>query len=383
MKKYLIIGVFLCGLVISCGKEKEYNYKPEPKPSAVGYEFKNIKEIFGFYGQQRYSYCPSIVKEDNDTVHVFFCGTQNMVMVDNIYHIRINPDSSQTPAKIVLQPGSPGAWDDHHTCDPSVIKGNFSMGGNSYQYAMFYLSNMYGVYYNEIGVAFSNDLEAGHWVKYPNQVVRKTWSYDGDQEIGGGGQSWGVGQPSAVSLDKQGRVLLTYTIGDLDGTRIAWAEIDCSNMDNFSGITASTTMIKTGLSNIDYTGTDVTNNSDFAINQTENKIVMARSVHPNPSIYPTHIEEAVEVDYMPLDGFLQSTGEWTPIMRITPAISGYPRNHNPGIERNAYGEIENWREPVIYYTVSLAAPDVEPSGTKFAEWTYHIWRGDEVKISNN
>jgi hypothetical protein len=376
MKKYLIIA-FIIGMSISCGKEKEYNYKPEPKPSAQGYEFKNIEEIFGFYGQQRYSYCPSIVKENDGTTHVFFCGTQNMIMVDNIYHIRINPDGTQTPAKIVLTPGSSGAWDDHHTCDPSVIKGNFSMGGNSYQYAMFYLSNMYGVYYNEIGVAFSNDLEANQWIKYPNQVVKKTWSYDGDQGVGT--KSWGVGQPSAVSLDRQGGVLLTYTIGDLDGTRIVWAEIDCGNMDNYAPVTTYMTMVKTGLTKVDYTGTDVTSNSDFAIDQTNNRIVMVRPVHPDPSSYPNFIEEAVEVVYMPLDNFLHSTGTWTPIFRVTPAISGYPRNHNPGIERNAYGEIENWEEPVIYYTVSLAAPDVEPSGTKFAEWTYHIWRGEIKK----
>jgi hypothetical protein len=379
MKKYLMIWIFLCGLMLSCGKEKEYNYKPEPKPQTPGYEFKNSREIFGFYGQQRYSYCPSIVKEADGTIHVFFCGTQNMIMVDNIYHIRINPDGNQTPAKIVLRPGSSGSWDDHHTCDPSVIKGNFSMDGNNYQYAMFYLSNMYGVYYNEIGVAFSNDLEAENWVKYPNQVIKKTWSYDGDQGIGGNNKSWGVGQPSAVSLDKQGSVLLTYTIGDLDGTRIVWTEIDCSNMNTYTAPTACTTMVKTGLSKIDYTGTDVTTNSDFAIDQTNNKIVMVRPVHPNPSIYPTHVEEAVEIAYMPLDDFLRSTGKWTPMLRITPAISRYPRNHNPGIERNAYGEIENWEEPVIYYTVSLAAPDVEPSGVKFAEWTYHIWKGNVVK----
>ena len=366
-----MIEVFLCGLMISWGR---------PNPPAEGCEFKDIKEIFGFYGQQRYSYCPSIVKEDNGAIHVFFCGTQHGIMVDNIYHMRINPDGSQTPEKIVLQPGTSGSWDDHHTCDPSVIKGNFSMGGNNYQYAMFYLTNMYGVYYNEIGVAFSNDLEANTWIKYPNQVVRKTWSSDGDQELGGGGKSWGVGQPSAISLDKQGRVLLTYTIGDFDGTRLVWTEIDCSNMDNFSTVMSYKTMLKTGLLNINYTGTDITNNADFAIDQTNNKIVLVRPVHPNPSSYPTHIEEAVEVAYMPLDGFLQSTGTWTPTMRITPIISGYPRNHNPGIERDVYGEIENWEEPVIYYTVSLATPDVEPSSiARFSQWTNHIWKGQVVK----
>ena len=40
---------------------------------------------------------------------------------------------------------------------------------------MFFLSNPLNFYYNEIGVAFSNDLDAEHWDKFPNQIVYKTW----------------------------------------------------------------------------------------------------------------------------------------------------------------------------------------------------------------
>ena len=349
---------------------------PDP-PRQETFSVKSKKEVFGFYGESRYSYCPSIVKEANGTVHLFFCGTQNMVMVDNIYHVRINPDGSQTPARVVVTPGASGAWDDHHTCDPSVIKGNFRMNNVSYQYALFYLTNAYGVYYNEIGVAFSNDLEAGTWVKYPYPLVKKTWSYAGDQMIGSQ-KAWGVGQPSALSLDKAGKVLLTYTIGDADGTRIVWTKADLSNMDTYSP-GATTTMVRDGLANMTYNATDVANNADFAIDPAQNKIVMVRPVHPNlDQTYPAHIEHAVEIAAMPLSDFYASTGKWTQLLRITPAISGYPRNHNPGIERDAYGEISNWKTPVVYYTVSKAEPDVQPSGTGFAEWTYHIWKAEVI-----
>lgn len=375
----IVLACIIIFIVASCKKGSSGGPGvPDPDPPSETYSVKNKKEIFGFYGESRYSYCPTLIKESDGTVHMYFCGTQNMIMVDNIYHVKINPDGSQTPAKIILVPGEPGTWDDHHTCDPSVIKGEFLMEGTNYQYAMFFLSNAYGVYYNEIGVAFSNDPEAGSWVKYPHQIVKKTWSNDGDQMIGAE-KAWGVGQPSAVSMDKKGKILLTYTIGDISGTRISWAEINLSNMNNYSPV-APVTMVREGLSNLTYIGNDVITNADFAIDRANNKIVIVRPVHPNiDNSYPTHIENAVEVASMSLDDFLASKGKWTRMARINQSFSGFARNHNPGIERNEYGEITNWKNPAIYYSVSKAEPDVNPSGTGFAEWTYHIWRAEVIE----
>lgn len=299
-------------------------------------------------------------------------------MVDNIFHIKINSDGSQTAPKSVLQPGIAGTWDDHHTCDPSVIEGSFSWNNVTYKYAMFFLSNMYGVYYNEIGVAFSNSLDADSWVKYPKQIVRKTWSDDGDQEIGGGGKSWGVGQPSVVSLDKKGKVLLTYTIGDIGGTRIAWAEADFSNMDSYT-ISTPMTIVQSGLLAIDNQSRDYTCNSEFAINQDADKIVMIRPVQPMPNDYPAYLNSALEIDYMNLSDFMNQSGSWTPIYRITPDDTGYPRNHNATLLRDNFGHLQDWEEPAFYFTVSKAAPDVQPSGSSHAEWTYHIWKSKVVK----
>jgi hypothetical protein len=381
MKQMIGIALMI-SILFSTGCKKGNSGSPVIPPPTTGETFtvKNKKEVFGFYGESRYSYCPTLVKENNGDMQMFFCGTQNMIMVDNIYHVKMKTDGSQTQAKIVLTPGTSGTWDDHHTCDPSVIKGDFAMAGVHYQYALFYLTNAYGVYYNEIGVAFSNDLEAVSWVKYPHPLVKKTWDYEGDQAIGAQ-KGWGVGQPSALSMDKKGKVLLTYTIGDINGTRIVWAEADLSDMDTYTQAVPNT-VVKEGLSNLTYNATDVVNNADFAIDRANGKIVIVRPVHPNlDQSYPTHIESVIEIAAMPLADFMASKGKWTQMTRITPSVSGYPRNHNAAIERDAYGEITNWKTPTIYYTVSKAAPDVQPSGTGFAEWTYHIWRA-EVTNSN-
>jgi len=343
------------------------------------FNFGAIEKIFGFDGQNRYSYCPSVVKLDDGTIHMFYCGNPNPnVMVDNIYHLRINPDGSKTTEKSVLQPGVSGSWDDHHTCDPSIIGGDFTMNGTNYKYALFYLSNKNGVYYNEIGVAFSSDLEADSWVKYPNQVVTKPWSEVGDQYYSVTGKSWGVGQPSAISLDHKGHVLLTYTVGDKYGSRIEWSELDMATMDTFSPVT-TTKMVKTGLMNFSNTAAAVTCNSDFGLDVARNMMVMVRPLSSDNTIYPAYINEYQEVDCISFSDFANSTGSWRPMAKITPSLTNYARNHNAGIERNIYGEIGNWASPVIYYTVSKASPDVSNSYGKHAEWTYSIWR---VKINN-
>lgn len=373
---FYIIGIWL---FCSCSDSTPEEKPPTPPKQTTTTTISEPEFVFGFLGEDKYSYCPSALKQEDGSVHLFFCGNpENRIMVDNIFHIKINPDGSQTAPKSVLQPGVAGTWDDHHTCDPSVIEGRFSWNNTTYRYAMFFLSNMYGVYYNEIGIAFSNSLDADSWVKYPNQIVRKTWSGNADQEIGGGGKSWGVGQPSAVSLDKQGKVLLTYTIGDIGGTRIAWAEADFSNMDNYT-INTPMTIVQSGLSAIDNQSRDYTCNSEFAINQETDKIVMIRPVQPMPGDYPAYLNSSLEIDYMNLSDFMNQSGSWTPIYRITPADTGYPRNHNATLLRDNFGHIQDWEEPVFYFTVSKAAPDVHPSGSNHAEWTYHIWRSKIVK----
>lgn len=379
MTKYLfyIIGLWLfCSCSDSTPGEEPPVTPPEPTPTIT---ISKPEFVFSFTGESKYSYCPSALKQEDGSVHLFFCGNpENQIMVDNIFHIKINPDGSQTAPKSVLQPGIAGTWDDHHTCDPSVIEGSFSWNNVTYKYAMFFLSNMYGVYYNEIGVAFSNSLDADSWVKYPKQIVRKTWSDDGDQEIGGGGKSWGVGQPSVVSLDKKGKVLLTYTIGDIGGTRIAWAEADFSNMDSYT-ISTPMTIVQSGLLAIDNQSRDYTCNSEFAINQDADKIVMIRPVQPMPNDYPAYLNSALEIDYMNLSDFMNQSGSWTPIYRITPDDTGYPRNHNATLLRDNFGHLQDWEEPAFYFTVSKAAPDVQPSGSSHAEWTYHIWKSKVVK----
>ena len=345
---------------------------PVEKDSVAVYRFSVPSYVFGFVNQNRYSYCPSVLEQADGSKHIFFCGNPNQnEFVDNIYHFVENADGTKTSAVSVLQPSL--SWDSRHDCDPSVIEGEFKYDGTAYKYALFFLSNPLEYYYNEIGVAFSNDLGASSWVKYPTQIVHKTWGQEGDQSLGGSTKSWGVGQPSAISLDKKGKVLLTYTIGDSSGTRVAFAELDMSDMDLFQTVNG-TDMNSAGLYQSDGKTSDTVCNCDFAINEDENKVVMVRPVHPFSGNYPTYIASEVEVDYIDLDKFLSNTGKWTALATIDQKLSGFARNHNAGIMRDNFGHIAKWETPTVYFTVSKESPDVDASTGAHAEWTYHIYK---------
>lgn len=375
MKKrgILIFGalfVALCAMAVSCSDKDD----PIKTKTVEALRSKKPYEVFGFSGQCRYSYCPSAILNEDGTAHLFFCGNpEEHNMVDNIYHIVLDQYGNYSSVTDVLQPGASGSWDDHHTCDPCVIEGVFKWGSETYRYAMFYLSNQYGVYYNEVGVAFSNDLNAVSWTKWPEQVVTKTWQNDGDQTISGTSKSWGVGQPSAVSLDKKGNVLLTYTVGDIDGTRIVWRELDMSDMENLR-VGAAHTMVKAGLQTLNGTQ-DTPHNVDFAIDPEADKILIIRPVGSSVSVYPTYIEEASEIDYMSFPDFKAGTGSWKKMFTIDESYSGYPRNHNAALERDSFGHVSDWQNLAFYYTVSKESPDVASEYGKHAEWTYHIWKG--------
>jgi hypothetical protein len=377
MKRLIFpLTIFLGLSVLSCSKESDYkDNRKTQRDSVLEYSFSKAELVFGFASKKQYSYCPVVLLQDSGEKHIFFCGNPTPgIIVDNVFHIIEKADGSRTSEKSVLQPSLD--WDSHHTCDPSVIQGEFGFNGKTYKYAMFFLSNPLNFYYNEIGVAFSNDLDAEHWDKFPNQIVYKTWGKPGefaDYSLGGNNKAWGVGQPAAVSLDKKGKVLLTYTVGDSSGTRVEYSIFDFSDMSKFE-TKKGTKVNDAGCFMVDEQSSDILANCDFAINPETNKIVMTRPVHPFSNKYPAYIASMIEIDYMDLDSFLDGIGKWTSIGRITSDISGFPRNHNAGLMRDNFGHIKDWENPTVYFTVSKETPDVKAEPNSHAEWTYNIYK---------
>ena len=345
-----LVPAFLC----ACAREDA-----PAQEDGGGHAYKSVTkwrepiDIFGFQPENRYAYCPSVLEMEDGSCHMFFCGNPEAgKMVDNIYHIEIKADGTKTAPVSVLQP-TPDTWDSYHCCDPSVIRGKFRMGGVDYKYAMFYLGiDKADCKGNEVGVAFSNDLNATSWVKYSKQVI----AFPDDRD-----KAWGVGQPSAFSLDREGSVLLTYTRGDTKGTGVLFCQLDMSDMDN----------LKVGeAKSVSSMGFNISlHNCDFAVDETNQKVVGVFS-GTCPDVYPSYRESYQCVAYTALDLFLDGKGTWTRLPDIDYSVTGFYRNHNACLLRDEYGYLKTYKTPSVFYTVSGTA--------HVAEWSYHIYRVDSV-----
>ena len=362
-----ILFAFCYILVFGCSKPD--NPEPDEPEGPKGaykteFRFSAPKKVFGFASGAQYSYCPSIMDNGDGTCHIWFCGNPtNYKFVDNVFHVLAQDGVSYTAAKSVLQP-TPGTWDSYHCCDPSVIRGEFRMNGKKYSYAMFYLGiDTPDCLGNEVGVAFSNDPDATTWDKYPHALI----DFPGEEHS----KFWGVGQPSAFSLDKKGKVLLTYTRGYSGGTSILFREIDLSDTSDIQMGEARTVPSAVGVAHM--------RNADFAVDQANNKIVVVIE-GASSETYPTFISSSVSVHVADYDAFLAANCQWKTLGTIGSSLSGFPRNHNAGIRRDEFGYISNYKEFSVYFTVSKAAPDV--SGSNCAEWTYNIYSttGSYVKV---
>lgn len=371
--------VFSLGLLVSWEKEPEgFNWNEHEKPHSIKNSaiLKDIQKVFSFAPQKRYAYCPSII-EEGDIQHVFFCGNpKENLFVDNIYYMTIDRNGQTSVPKSVLQPtDTKNFWDNQHTCDPSVVAGNFGYNGIEYKYAMFFLGSNKDFYYNEIGVAFANQLDADSWVKYDTVFLSKPWAYSGDMNIGNF-KAWGIGQPDAITLNpEKGDVLLSYTRGDDGGTRVVYRII--SNMKNVKSmvIGPEKTVPVRGIKKYKNNSQDYLSNVSIARDKVNNQFVMIRNMSPLSVIYPSFIHSYMEVTKINVDGFYNSTGTWSPIVQITPSDTEYPRNHNMGLVRDQYGNTVCSPDSLeFYYTTSLEEPKVAPTKGNYAEWSYTIWR---------
>ncbi|SFS87719.1 RICIN domain-containing protein [Paenibacillus sp. BC26] len=303
-----------------------------------------------------YTYAPSVVVDGN-TEHIYTCHNKVSGSVhDSIYYTkRVN--GTVVESKEVLVSGPNGAWDDFHLCDPSVVAGKFNYNGTLYNYAMFYLGNNDDCSCNnQIGVAFSNDLSANSWVKYPNAIVQHPT--DG---------TWGLGQPAATSVDGNGRVLLFYT-GEEPQANNDWGawrrDINLNNLSAPS-IGAPVKLTTSGLNGTDGAA-DYLNNFDVAYDGARDRFFIIREMHPYPASDPNFIGDSLEVASIPAANIWSGGGTWQREAVISPSLTGFARNHNGGIARNAWGVLPSSTSFKAVFTDSCAN-----CGNSL--WSYDLW----------
>lgn len=304
-----------------------------------------------------YNYCPSVLEEADGTRYLYYCTNRESYKIIDYIGCRRgtrNADGSYTyGAETVVLAPTAGAWDAHHTCDPSVVRGDFTYRGQSYRYLMAYLGcTSYDNQDNEIGFAVAND-PMGPFVKIADTPTIP-YVREGDA------WQWGVGQASLVSRDKGSRVYVFYTEGTATRTHEFVDEWDFADLENpvrLSHTDLATTGLTTRTGGGDYIG-----NADFAYDADSNSFYMATDSHPYPSDEPNYITEYFRVAYFAGDDVTRV--RWNELEHIGPAETGFARNHNVGLVRDAYGWLPGGNSLTVYYTGAGKGAN--------ALWTYRL-----------
>ncbi len=307
-----------------------------------------------------YNYCPAVIEQEDGTRYIYYCTNQKSYDVTDYIGCRKgtpNADGTYTYGEetIALAP-SEDLWDAHHTCDPSVICGDFTYQGTSYRYLMAYLGcTSYDSQDNKIGLAVANSPE-GPFVKVGNVPI-VDFTMDPTVTV----FQWGVGQPSLVSMDKVGKVWLFYTRGDKNGTRTVVRICDFSSLDA-PVIGAETKLSTMGLKDLSGNA-DILNNADFMYDPATERFYAASDCHPNPSDTPNYIASHFRLTYFAKPAF--TSAKWQEVATIGESETGFARNHNVGLVRDIYGHLIHDGFITIYYTVSVTGDQ--------SLWSYRIY----------
>lgn len=311
----------------------------------------SLEETVGDDGEDYfYNYCPSL-KVENDEMNVFYCTNAEWGNVTDYIGHRNGKIAGGTlkfkDEELVLSP-TEDTWDQRHVCDPTVIKGEFKYNNETYEYLMAYLGCIPSdCTLNETGIAVSHSY-GGPWIKCNgNKEGTDTpinplvpWS-DFDCAT----NSWGTGQPSLLSVDKKGRVLLLTTVGCKTGSFMDVREYDLSDINNYRLIRQSKVFTDGVVGN-----NKRVNNGDYCYDENTKKFYMAKGRSPfgSDGLTPNFIADTADLYYVdassyenPFDIFFDKdrTGGWHLVGSVDQSVSGYPRNHNVGLVTDEFGRM--------------------------------------------
>jgi len=227
--------------------------------------------------------------------------------------------------------------------------------------------------HNQIGVAFANSLR-GPWHRYPDPILR----YTDAPEAGVVGEYyawpvyrfWGVGQPAAVSLDRRGRVLLFYSRGEgVFGEEMA--ELDMSDMDRGPILTQRVRVPTEGLRRNDGKPLRALVNVGVALDEGRDRLYMVREeLPPSDGRLPNFIADYVQVCATSWSALRKGAGSWKILGEVDAERTGWPRNHNATIVKDAWGRVQAGRELTLAVSVAEAY-DVLPPEFGWL-WTYRV-----------
>ncbi|MFX1739957.1 hypothetical protein PXJ20_32180 [Paraburkholderia sp. A1RI_3L] len=284
--------------------------------SLADYQLPGAQPLFTRLG---YNYGPSVIT-DGKTRKFWWCGfgLGPSGFTDTIQYRYQDVSTGQwSPVTQVMAP-TPGTWDGKFVCDPSVIAGSFvnPESGISYTYAMYYTATDSDQSNNRIGVAYSND--GVNWVKYSQPVILP-------QQVNG---SYGAGQAATYNYNGRAGVYVFYTDTTTGfGNRVFVRK-------SVDGVNFGAPVLVSDANN---GGLSLMSNADFAYDMVSRYFYAVRETIPSR---PGDREVfQLMLARMPAADLLAGGGQWEVLGFANPALTGFYMNHNPGILRNGFGQI--------------------------------------------
>lgn len=333
------------------------------KEDEIGVDFQSV--LFGedISLKKFYNYCPAIIVDGTDDgkqrMNIWYCTNKDTgVIVDYIgFRQGILNENNRWEFRdetIVLEP-TEGTWDARHTCDPSVVKGEFEYQDENYNYLMAYLGCTTEDYQkNETGIAVAKNIE-GPWVKIDTANPIVPWYDNGniDEEQakyenmqGTTSIYWGTGMPSLLSVDNKGEVIMFYqSTKQVTGIR----RFDFSDLDN-PVEKYCTSLTSNGILNSAGSRCNI-GIPDFSYDPVKDRLyVVSVTNERNPAdVTKTLVNSHSMVAYVEglkdmeeVSSVLQSRNyTWKMVGYVGPNETGWERNHNPGLVKTADALIPN------------------------------------------
>ena len=301
----------------------------------------------------------TVFEEDENTRYIIYASNET-AKGKQVFAARRATKSGEEWSygeKHVIFRGNPNeeAWD-QSIMQPSVIKGEFHLGEETYTYLMAYQGNEDGSNYNNhIGLAVAKDV-LGEWTRVGNEpLIENPELFE---------NSFGFGSPELISYDEGGKSFLFYSFGEttLSGTRVKTA--DFSDLDHIQLETGYAELPVTGLLGRD---DSITSNAGFAIGD-DGKLYYAGDGMPDSN--KPGCATSFEVAKANLDIIQEFDEEWTSIEKLTSLDTmdddklGWDELFSPSFVRDAYGRVDtsNGNLEVVYSTYDVDVGDAAYTG---------------------
>lgn len=315
----VLVIVLAIGLLVGCKPAATLTTHIQPK---VKYELGG--------GAGFYNYAPSAIQDKYGIRYLFLCQNKKpFEIVDYIYLFKGIPTENGyvwQPGTEIVAPSATG-WDKIHICDPDVREFAFKYKGEQYNWIMTYLGVDQWHNHNQIGLAFSKNIE-GPYIKYDqNPLVPYTDT-----------TKWGVGQSTSIVIDST-TIQLFYSKSDTPRSRMVARDIKFTDGQIHLGEEKIVPHL--------YPNTYFANSEKYRYAVSETRIDQVKEI-------PTWVGNHVRFVYKDLSSDLfAEKDDWKEIGLVGPAQTKFPRNHNPGFVTDTKGYMLSDKEAVVYFTVAM------------------------------